>query len=86
MRLEFTPHALIELDQREIDKADVELTCTEPDNVVDGSYGRKVYQKIIQDKILLKPMLYRVVVEELENAYSVYHSVQDFEHQEISLR
>jgi hypothetical protein len=71
MLIELTPHALIELEQREMDKVDVELTISEPDKIAEGRLGRKVYQKIVQDKILLKPMLYRVVVEELENTYSV---------------
>lgn len=71
MNLEFSSHARIELERREIDKADVELTFSEPDRVVEARFGRKVYQKIVQDKILLKPMLYRVVVEVVENTYSV---------------
>lgn len=71
MHLEFSSHAIIELAQREIDKSDVELAVSEPDKIVEARLGRKVYQKIVQDKILMKPMLYRVVVEEVENTYSV---------------
>lgn len=71
MQLEFTAHALLELKERELEKADVELTVAEPDKVIGGRFGRTIYQKVIQDKILTKPMLYRVVVGEAENVYSV---------------
>jgi hypothetical protein len=71
MKVVFSSHALLELTLREIDKSDVELTIAEPDKTVEGRHGRRIYQKVIQDELLLKPMLCRVVVEELENTYSV---------------
>ncbi len=71
MKLVFSSRALLELTLREIDKSDVELTIAEPDKTIEGRLGRRIYQKVIHDRILLKPMLYRVVVEVLENAYSV---------------
>jgi hypothetical protein len=71
MELEFSAHCLFEMSLRQIEKADVELVIVEPDKTLEGRFGRKIFQKVIEDNVLQKPMLYRVVVEEAGNVYSV---------------
>ncbi len=62
----FSPHALTNLIDREIDRAEVERTLAEPDQVEPGHAGRKVYMRRYHDAVLDADMLLRVIVEETE--------------------
>lgn len=60
----FSSHALDNLTDREIDRAEVEKTLATPDQVEPGQAGRNVYMRKYDDRVLGQVMLLRVVVEE----------------------
>jgi Domain of unknown function (DUF4258) len=59
----FSPHALANLAQREIERFEVERALAEPDAIAPGRSGRQIYVRRYHDGILDKEMLLRVVVE-----------------------
>jgi Domain of unknown function (DUF4258) len=59
----FSPHALANLADREIERAEVERALAEPDAVVRGRAGRQVYMRRYHDAVLGQEMLLRVIVE-----------------------
>ncbi|MEW6103136.1 MAG: DUF4258 domain-containing protein [bacterium] len=58
MDWKWTEHIKIQLGERKISKELVEMAINNPDEIVDEGINRKVYQKIIGDKLI------RVVTEE----------------------
>lgn len=61
----WTDHIEIQLIERKISKELVEKTINNPDKVVTGKKNRKIYQKIMGDKLI------RVVIEG-ESLITVY--------------
>ncbi len=63
----FTPHAMQNLQEREISLAEVERTVAEPDAIASGHEGRDIYMRRYFDATLNQEMLLRVVAEETES-------------------
>jgi hypothetical protein len=61
-----SPHALTNLTDREIDRAEVERALAEPEAVEQGHAERKIYMRRYHDAVLDQEMLLRVIVEETE--------------------
>ena len=57
MNWKWTDHIKLQLKERKISKELVENTLDNPDNIINGKEGRKIYQKITGDKLI------RVVTE-----------------------
>ncbi len=60
----WSPHAIDNLADREIDRAAVEKTLANPDFVVPGQLPRLVLMRRYFDQVLQQEMLLRMVVEE----------------------
>lgn len=61
----WTDHIIIQLVERKIAKELVEKTINNPDKVVTGKKNRKIYQKVMGDKLIR-------VVTEGESLITVY--------------
>ncbi len=59
----FLPHALANLADREIERAEVERALAEPDVVAQGHGGRQIYMRRYYDGVLNREMLLRVIIE-----------------------
>ena len=57
MNWKWTDHIKLQLKERKISKELAENTLDNPDNIINGKEGRKIYQKITGDKLI------RVVTE-----------------------
>lgn len=57
MNWKWTDHIKIQLLERKIPKELVEMVLNKPDNVISGKKNRKIYQKMIKNKLI------RVVTE-----------------------
>lgn len=64
-------HSIMNLAEREIDKADADQTLLEPEFVVQSPPTRWVYMRRFWDSILQQDMLLRVIVEETESEFVV---------------
>lgn len=62
--IRWSRHALKNLADREIDRADAEKTLAEPELVVPGQPPRQVLMRRYFDKLLQQEMLLRIVVED----------------------
>jgi len=62
--LRWTPHALKNLTDREIDRAEAERTVASPDHIQRSRPPRSVYMRRYVDRTLSQEMLLRVVVED----------------------
>ena len=60
----WSPHAIDNLADREIDRAAAEKTLANPDFVVPGQLPRLVLMRRYFDQVLQQEMLLRMVVEE----------------------
>jgi hypothetical protein len=67
----WTNHARQNLDAREIDQGEVEITIMKPERVEASPPDRHVFVRRYYDKILQKEMLLRVVVAESSNAITI---------------
>ncbi|MEK7396635.1 MAG: hypothetical protein AAB116_06830 [Candidatus Poribacteria bacterium] len=47
-----TNHIISRIAKRELSTEIIETVLNEPDNIVSGKYGRKIYQKIIEGKLI----------------------------------
>ena len=65
MKWKWTDHIEIQLNERKISRELVETAINNPDKIVDGKKGRKIYQKITGDKLVR-------VVTEGDNLITVY--------------
>ncbi|MBI5098044.1 MAG: DUF4258 domain-containing protein [Nitrospirae bacterium] len=65
MKWKWTDHIEIQLNERKISRELVETAVNNPDKIVDGKKGRKIYQKITGDKLVR-------VVTEGDNLITVY--------------
>jgi len=65
MKWKWTDHIEIQLNERKISKELVETAIDNPDKIVVGKKNRKIYQKIIGDKLIR-------VVTEGDNLITVY--------------
>ena len=65
-RVRWTQHALKNLVEREIDRAQAEATIAAPEFAVEESPGRRVLMRRYFDEVLGQEMLLRVVVEETD--------------------
>lgn len=65
MKWKWTDHIEIQLNERKISKELVETAINNPDKIVVGKKNRKIYQKIIGDKLIR-------VVTEGDNLITVY--------------
>lgn len=65
-QLRWTEHAIQNLSDREIDRAEAEQTILEPTYVVPDPPGREIRMRRYFDSVLQQEMLLRVVVEETE--------------------
>jgi len=60
----WSPHALDNLDDREIDRQAAEKTLTEPEFVAPGEFPRLVLMRRYFDQVLQQEMLLRMIVED----------------------
>jgi len=65
MKWKWTDHIEIQLNERKISKELVETAINNPDKIVVGKKNRKIYQKMIGDKLIR-------VVTEGDNLITVY--------------
>ncbi len=65
MKVTFIPHALDRMKKRGITEKMVLETLKDPEKVVEGYGGRKIAQKMLDDKLL------RVIYEEKEDKLEV---------------
>jgi len=65
MNIDYYPHALEQLAQRELEKQVVEEALLKPDEIVEAKFGRKAVHKHAGKKVL------RVIFEEKNNVYMV---------------
>ena len=63
----YSDHALTNLKDREIDRAEVDATLSNPKAKEAGQEGRQIYMRLYHDAALEKEMLLRVIVEETES-------------------
>jgi hypothetical protein len=63
----WSPHALDNLVDREIDREVAEGTLTEPEFVAPGQLPRLVLMRRYFDKVLQQEMLLRLIVEDTDN-------------------
>ena len=52
MEIEYTPHADFNISERKLDKKVIESIIKNPDKVIDSIYGRKVAQRVVNDKLI----------------------------------
>ncbi len=62
--IRWTPHALQNLVDREIERAEADKTLAAPEFVVPGQFPRLAYMRRYFDALLQQEMLLRVIVEE----------------------
>ena len=62
--IRWTPHAVKNLIDREIDRTEAEKTVASPEYVERGRPPRSVYMRRYVDEVLLQEMLLRIVVED----------------------
>jgi len=62
--IRWTPHALQNLVDREIERAEADRTLAQPEFIVPGQPPRLVYMRRHLDSLLQQEMLLRVVIEE----------------------
>ncbi|MGE0683828.1 MAG: hypothetical protein AB7P69_23370 [Candidatus Binatia bacterium] len=62
--IRWTPHALQNLIDREIDRAEADKTLITPEFIVPGQFPRMVYMRRYDDALLRQEMLLRVIIEE----------------------
>ena len=60
----WTPHALQNLVDREVARAEAERTLAQPEFIVPGQPPRLVYMRRYFDSLLQQEMLLRVIIEE----------------------
>jgi hypothetical protein len=60
----WSPHALDNLIEREVDRSEAEATLARPDFVVDDPPGRQILMRRYLDSVLRQEMLLRIVVED----------------------
>lgn len=60
----WSPHALDNLADREIDREEADKTLAEPEFVVPGQLPRLVLMRRYYDQVLQQEMLIRIVVED----------------------
>ena len=60
----WTQHALNNLAEREIDRAEAEMTLAEPELIMPGQPRRRIFMRRYFDAILQQEMLLRLVVED----------------------
>lgn len=65
MEFEYTDHVEENLVERNLSKKMVEDAVLNPDELAEGSFGRKIANKIIGDKLL------RVIYEQENNVYII---------------
>lgn len=65
--IRWSDYAFANLEEREIDRAEVDLTLQSREAVVPGGPAREVYMRRYLDRILEQEMLLRVVVEHAES-------------------
>jgi transcriptional regulator NrdR family protein len=65
MDWKWTDHIEMQLLERKISKESVETAINNPDQVIDGKRKRKIYQKLVGDKLL------RVIAED-DNLITAY--------------
>ena len=65
MKFEYTSHAEENIKERRLDKKLIENVVRNPDKVIIGKFGRKIAQRIIDNKLL------RVVYEEKDDIYII---------------
>ena len=65
MDVVYTNHAEERLAERKIPKAVIENTLKNPDSVVAGTFGKKIAQKLIRNKLL------RIIYEDTGDKYLV---------------
>ncbi|MCW1306023.1 MAG: DUF4258 domain-containing protein [Candidatus Parvarchaeota archaeon] len=58
MNFKWTDHVVSQMKERDIQRDLIQKTLDNPDEIVTGNFGRKIYQKHFDDKLL------RVIVEE----------------------
>ncbi len=66
-RIRWTPHALKNLTEREIDRAEAELTLSEAEYVVPAPFNRAIFMRRYHDEVLGQEMLLRAVIEDTMN-------------------
>ena len=52
MKIEYTPHADFNINERKLNKKLIESIIKNPDKVVESKYERKIAQKIVGDKLI----------------------------------
>lgn len=67
----WTKHARQNLEEREIDQDEAEITIRKPDRVEGSPPDRQIYMRRYYDKILDKEMLLSVIVAESPNAITI---------------
>ena len=65
MNWKWTDHIVLQLAERKIPKQLVETTINNPDKIIEGKKNRKIYQKVIGDKLMR-------VIAEGDNLITVY--------------
>jgi hypothetical protein len=75
----WSPHALRNLTDREIDRTEAEKTLAEPEGVAPGQPPRQVLMRRYYDRLLQQEMLLRIVVEDTASGrivVTVYKTAQ----------
>ncbi len=62
--IRWTSHAERKAAEREVPRAEVELTVRRPESVLPGQARRMIHSRRYTDAVLQTPMLLRVVIEE----------------------
>jgi hypothetical protein len=62
--IRWTPHALQNLVDREVARAEADSTLAQPEFIVPGQSPRLIYMRRYFDSVLQQEMLLRVIVEE----------------------
>ena len=65
MEFDYTDHAEENITERKLSKKVIEDAVKNPDQILDGKFGRKIAQKIISKKLL------RVIYEQEGNVYII---------------
>jgi len=65
--IRWSPHALKNLTDREIEREHADQTLAAPEFVASGQPGRKVFMRRYFDTTLQQEMLLRIIVEEKAN-------------------
>jgi hypothetical protein len=62
--IRWTPHAMQNLLDREIERTEADKTLAQPEFIVPGQFPRHVYMRRYFDSLLQQEMLLRLVIEE----------------------